>query len=130
MEVLVFDHVKYMEVSPQLPSGTVEPDEDIKAAALRELEEESGLSPKTDLHFIDRYIFFKTYNQQYQERNIFVLSDPSIPETWTHIVTGQGQDQNLEFRYYWLPLEIAKAKLQANLADGFTMFSEKINSVL
>lgn len=130
LEVLVFDHVKFMEVSPQLPSGTVETDEDIKISAKRELLEESGILPKEDISYLGSYVFYKHFNDQFQERYIFALCDDSIPEKWTHAVTGEGDDQNLEFRYYWLPVSVAKDKLQANLGDGLLFFAEDIGKLI
>jgi ADP-ribose pyrophosphatase YjhB (NUDIX family) len=42
LELLVFEHVG-IPAGVQVPAGTVEPGEDVRAAALRELVEESGL---------------------------------------------------------------------------------------
>lgn len=41
-EVLVFEHVE-VAAGVQVPAGTVEPGEDVRVAALRELAEESGI---------------------------------------------------------------------------------------
>jgi 8-oxo-dGTP pyrophosphatase MutT (NUDIX family) len=126
LEVLVFDHVKYPEVSPQLPAGTVEPNEDILEAAKRELFEESGVQATQELKFIGSYLFYKELTNQYHDRHIFVVNGDSISDGWMHTVTGNGADEHLEFKYHWLPVTIAQDKLQANLGDGFKIFREKI----
>ncbi|MNL04610.1 CTP pyrophosphohydrolase [compost metagenome] len=126
LEVLVFDHVKYPEVSPQLPAGTVEPNEDILEAAKREFLEESGVQTAQDLKFIGNYLFFKELSNQYHDRHIFVVNGDHISDGWIHTVTGTGEDEHLEFKYHWLPVSIAQEKLQANLGDGFKIFREKI----
>jgi len=127
-EVLVFDHVKFMEVSPQLPSGSVEDGEDYALAAKRELLEESGVLAKRNIRYLGSYVFYKSYNNQFQERHIFTLTDSSLEDRWTHTVTGTGEDQDLEFRYYWLPLSEAIEKLQANLGDGLVLFAQEIEN--
>jgi 8-oxo-dGTP pyrophosphatase MutT (NUDIX family) len=126
LEVLVFDHVKYPEVSPQLPAGTVEKDEDILEAAKRELFEESGVQTTQELKFIGNYLFYKELTNQYHDRHIFVVNGDHISDGWIHTVTGKGEDEHLEFKYYWLPVSIAQERLQANLGDGFKMFGVKI----
>jgi 8-oxo-dGTP pyrophosphatase MutT (NUDIX family) len=127
LEVLVFDHVKYPEVSPQLPAGTVEKDEDILEAAKRELFEESGVQVIGELKFLGNYTFYKELSNQYHDRHIFVFNGDGISEGWVHTVTGKGEDEHLQFNYYWLPVFIAQDKLQANLGDGFKLFGNKIS---
>lgn len=126
LEVLVFDHVKYPEVSPQLPAGTVEKDEDTLEAAKRELFEESGVKATQELKFLGSYLFYKELTNQYHDRHIFVVNGDGISDGWIHSVTGKGEDEHLQFKYYWLPVDIAQDKLQANLGDGFKMFADKI----
>ncbi len=121
-EVLVFDHVKYPEVSPQIPAGTVEPEEDLLVAAKREFFEETGVRINQDLKFVGNYQFFKEITNQLHDRHIFVFNGDKLGDSWIHQVTGHGEDTDLEFKYYWLPISIAKDKLQANLGDGFKIF--------
>lgn len=126
LEVLVFDHAQYPKVSSQVPAGTVEHGEDTLIAAKREFFEESGVAITRGLKFIGNYTFFKESANQYHDRHIFIFDGVDLPENWTHTVTGQGEDEHLEFKYYWLPVSIAQDKLQAHLGDGFNMFAEKI----
>lgn len=46
-EILVFSHVAFPEAGIQIPKGTVEPNEDLEVAVLREVREETGL---TEIH--------------------------------------------------------------------------------
>jgi GrpB-like predicted nucleotidyltransferase (UPF0157 family)/8-oxo-dGTP pyrophosphatase MutT (NUDIX family) len=126
--VLVFDHANAPEASPQVPSGTVDGDENLLTAAKRELREESGLSPAQKLHALGSYVYYKSYNDQFQVRNIFLVADDSAPDRWTHRVTGAGEDADLEFRYRWMPMERARSELKANLGDGLEYFREDIDS--
>lgn len=128
LQVLVFDHLKYPEVSPQVPSGTVESGEDILVAAKRELFEESGLKLEQEFHYLGSYEYFKSQVNQLQLRNHFLVFSKDLANEWTHAVTGSGVDQNLEFKYYWLPLLLAQATLQVGLGDGLAYFAEKINN--
>lgn len=126
LEVLVFDHVMYPEVSPQIPAGTVEENEEVLAAAKREFFEESGIQINQNIHWVGNYTFYKELTGQYHDRHIFVFNGEGIPEKWVHTVSGKGEDAQLEFRYYWLPVTAAQEKLQANLGDGFEIFKEQI----
>lgn len=124
-EVLVFDHVKYPEVSPQVPAGTVEPGENLTVAARRELSEEAGVSRLKEFKFLGSYVFYKDSSQQFQERNFFVVRDNSLADGWIHSVTGSGVDKDLEFRYYWLPFDTAIVDLKADYGAGIALYLTK-----
>ena len=127
LEVLVFDQIKYPEVNPQVPSGTIEAGEDIFSGAQRELHEESGIElANNSLSLLGSYTLYKDHLKQFQERFVFFVNGQTLPESWIHKVTGSGVDQDLEFEYYWMPVEKAKTDLQVGLGDGLKFFSEKI----
>lgn len=130
LEVLVFDQIKYPEVNPQVPSGTIEKSEHVIAGAKRELFEESGITPSSDLKLLGSYVFYKDHLKQFQERFIFAFSGQDLPDTWIHTVTGGGVDQNLEFKYYWKSVSSAQKELQVNLGDGLEFFKDKLESIL
>ncbi len=121
-EVLVFDHAKFPEVSPQVPSGSVERGEDVLDGALREFIEESGARLENKLKFVGSYVFYKPHVDRFQERFHFIVEAGNLPDHWTHFVTGEGSDRNLEFRYYWLDVREAAAKLQIGLGNGLIYF--------
>lgn len=100
IELLVFDHV-HVDAGTQIPAGTVEPDEDIIQAAHRELYEESGIRVEA-LTPLD--VFERNWNGVDVQAHLFAawtLSD--VAQAWVHSVTGKGEDEGMEFRYYWLP---------------------------
>ena len=121
-EVLVFDHAKFPDVSPQVPSGSVERGEDVLDGALREFIEESGAALKTKLRFLGSYVYYKPHIDKFQERFHFNVEAGSLPDQWTHFVTGEGSDRDLEFRYYWMDVRDAAVKLQIGLGDGLKYF--------
>lgn len=84
--------MKYPEVSPQVPSGTVEKNEDILFCAKRELFEASGLNLRREFQFLGVYEYYKNHANQLQERNHFLVFENTLGDGCTHIVTGAGVD--------------------------------------
>lgn len=130
VEILTFDQIKYPEVNPQIPSGTIEAGEDIYSGALRELHEESGIELKVRPTLLGSYTFYKDHLKQFQERFTFAFNGQGLPDTWIHKVTGSGVDQNLDFKYYWMPVEQAKNHLQVNLGDGLVFFNSEVKEFI
>lgn len=128
-EILVFDHVKYPEVSPQVPTGTIEQGEDIFLGASRELHEESGIKLNTPPALLGSYVFYKDQLKQFQERFVFAFNGQKLRDTWIHTVTGDGVDKDLEFRFYWMPVQNARKLLQVNLGDGLEFFADEVESL-
>lgn len=129
LEVLVFDHIEFPDVNPQVPSGTVEQDELPVAAAKRELFEESGLKPAHEFNFLGSYDYFKSHLNQMQERHHFAVSGKGLLNEWTHSVSGSGNDKDLKFKFYWLPVETAKESLQTGLGEGLKLFVTKVEAI-
>ncbi len=101
--LLVFVHRDHPDAGVQVPAGTVEPDEVIEGALLREVEEESGLAP-AQLRLLRK---LGEYHQPDfdQQRHVFVLEPATaLPDRWSHTVKGTGEDQGLVFDYYWVAL--------------------------
>ncbi len=109
-EVLVFNHLLYPEVSPQVICGTVEESEGLEEAVLREIFEESGLRLKNPALLKTASYIRKDLNQLH-ERNIFELFDVNLPDKWKHVVSSGEEDQGMEFEFYWLSTNEAKLKL-------------------
>jgi 8-oxo-dGTP diphosphatase len=112
-ELLVFTHRDYPEAGVQVPAGTVEPDEAIEAALLREVQEESGL---TEVQVVRKLAEHEETDWD-QIRHVFYLIAPaSVPDRWTHVVYGKGEDAGMVFEYCWLDLservELAGAQHQ------------------
>jgi len=108
-EILAFIHPPPLS-DKQIVKGTVERNEKLEPAALRELFEETGLSncqidkslgsfetichggPNRDLD-LERLIW-----------NVFIIhSNDKLPDCWTHRVTGDGIDEGISFEFFWYP---------------------------
>lgn len=100
IELLVFEHV-YVDAGIQIPGGTVEQGEDLYTAIEREVLEESGLH-------IESFELLQTLERNWQgtdvRAHLFAVQAPDgLADEWVHHVTGDGEDEGMHFRYYWLP---------------------------
>jgi 8-oxo-dGTP pyrophosphatase MutT (NUDIX family) len=124
-ELLVFEQLDDDPDSPsgiQIPAGGMERFESVDVAALREVEEESGL---TDVSF-DRQLGAV-------ERGVGDEGGPSITTYvhlttstageagWEHRVTGDGLDTGMRFALRWEPLPLA-----IELAGGQSAYLDQV----
>jgi predicted acetyltransferase/8-oxo-dGTP pyrophosphatase MutT (NUDIX family) len=116
-ELLVFDHDKeHSEAGTQVPAGTVDKDENFESALFREIYEEAGVSDLIIKGKVDQYSFYREIQNCHNRRHVYCVNSlRELPDTWTHQVTGDGVDKQLNFHYYWIDLETAKTKLSARL---------------
>ncbi len=134
-KILVFQHPP-PTLDFQIPKGTVEPRESIQDAVLRELQEESGISSAQIVEKIGLYELFiqaGTYGfikTEHQLWHIYHLQvDHFLPDTWTHIVTGEGDDAGMRFEYFWQPLyDIQFENFQNNYLDVIDIVRNYIQS--
>jgi len=93
----------------QIPKGTVNKAEPLIAAAIRELEEESGIvHDGKDVESVGKFqIFFD--DTECHIWNIFLFPSTGHPKSWSHIATGSLDEEGLKFVYFWQPL-LKKAK--------------------
>ncbi|SDX53331.1 NUDIX domain-containing protein [Marininema mesophilum] len=104
-ELLLFEHAAIPEAGIQIPGGTVEDfEDDLSAALLREIREESGLEDLTVLTEILTEKFYHDIKKECQERHFFVLITSSKKNKWSHTVNSSGKDSGLQFNYYWKKL--------------------------
>lgn len=119
--LLVFSEPDFPDVPLQVPGGTVEPDETIGAAALREFREETGIdisSPMRPLGTHD-YSYVRDGETRWLWRSYFhvQLSDDH-PETWDHTEASPSDDGGpVLFRFRWMALADAQASLGLGMAD-------------
>ena len=100
----------------QIPKGSVEIDESIQAAILRELHEESGISAAVLGEKVGEFecvIEAGSYNftkRQEQRWHLYlVIPAKPLPKRWTHAAFGSEAEDGLLFEYFWQPLTKAPA---------------------
>ncbi|PIQ26350.1 hypothetical protein COW36_14810 [bacterium (Candidatus Blackallbacteria) CG17_big_fil_post_rev_8_21_14_2_50_48_46] len=125
-ELLAFEHPS---AGHQIVKGTLEPGEDLGLAALRELQEEAGLqreTPGTYLGLIHHGAFGGIESGGLFEHQIWHLfAQPATgdePESWSHIATGSIDEEGLEFKFFWQPLNLP--------APGFAPVFERVMQLL
>ena len=121
-QLLIFEHRDHPDAGVQVPAGTVEPGEAIEAALLREVEEESGLTP-AQVRLV-RKLGELNEAESDQQRHVFELAPAGpLPDRWAHTVQGRGEDEGLVFDYYWQTLSPA-----LKLAGGQDRWLPDLNS--
>jgi 8-oxo-dGTP pyrophosphatase MutT (NUDIX family) len=95
LEVLAFEHPL---AGLQLVKGSIEPGETPQAAALRELEEESGIAQAVAV----RHLGLWPSGHEAQVWSFHEVSvEPVLPRTWLHHTADDGGQV---FRFFWQPL--------------------------
>lgn len=125
--LLVFDEPDFPEVGLQVPGGTVEPDEDILAAAVREFEEETGLRPAAGLSLLGttNHSFVRNEATYVHRRSYFHIELPDdLPDVWHHHeTTPDGGGSPILFRFFWL----GRDEAQSRLGFGMEEFLDRIS---
>ncbi len=110
-ELLVFRHPL---AGVQIPKGTMEPGETIAEAALRELEEESGLALACTPDHIgtwERVLASRIEGDgmpRVHPWHVCLMdAPPGLPESWSHCATGSPEEEGLIFDYRWLAIDAA-----------------------
>ena len=105
--LLVFLQPEFPDAGLQVPAGTIEQGEDAMAAALREVEEESGLTGVSVTEFLGQYEFHMApYRDELQERHVFhLVENGAAPATWRHWETHGGGSEPIEFEFFWKRLD-------------------------
>lgn len=102
-ELLVFESAEHDGL--QVPKGTVEPDEDVRRALYREVEEESGLATVGSVQRLASDVWTRRRSPLKRYVRHFFHVDVHEPrDSWTHTVTGEGSEAGMEFEYSWLEL--------------------------
>lgn len=101
-QVLVFEHQGRPEAGVQVPAGTVESNESVEEAVVREVKEEAGLNFSGKLKYLGEFNWHRADRKEVHLRNIFHLKfDAHLKDEWFHLVSGHGEDSKMIFRFYW-----------------------------
>jgi 8-oxo-dGTP pyrophosphatase MutT (NUDIX family) len=93
-QILAFEHPA---AGLQLVKGRIEPGEDARAAALRELEEESGIAPTATAIAADLGTWHSGHKDHVWSFHLCTFA-PTLPERWTHLCEDDGGH---EFKFFW-----------------------------
>lgn len=125
-ELLVFEHPL---AGRQIPKGTIESGEDPGLAAMRELEEESGIRATGIVKRITQMEVLRTTSlyphkkvprlESWHLYHLEVPPEVTRKERWTHLAEGSEDEQGLPFAYFWFPI-----------ADSFHSFEPYWHEVL
>lgn len=105
--LLVFSHPDFPEAGIQVPAGTVEPDETLQEAVLREAYEETGLAELKLIGYLGSCIYDMSPwgGHRSQHRHFFHLElDGEAPSVWQHYETSGDQRDPILFELFWAKL--------------------------
>ncbi len=124
-ELLVFDHVGSPEAGIQIPTGTVEDREFPFQAVLREALEESGLSNFSQDIFLGSHFYWYSSPKNLIQRYAYLLLSQEPRNEWVQTVAGEGEDAQMEFKIYWIPLDEA-----LGLQSDFGTYLRKAKAII
>ena len=121
-QLLVFRHPQFPEAGLQVPAGTVEENESLDEAVLRETEEETGLENFKILSFLgESFLEYELDGKKIAEKRYFyhLLPPENIPETWLAYEwsPSDGSPAPIEFEYFWLDLTTCSKNLFGRQAE-------------
>lgn len=109
--LLVMSHPDFAqeEVGIQAPAGTIRIGETPEAAAVRELEEETGYTGFSIVRFLGASDYDITPYRFEQQRRFFFLADPprDLPERWVSTEDQDGRAPPVQLEFFWIPLQQA-----------------------
>lgn len=105
--LLVFRQPEFPEAGIQIPAGTIEDDEEPNNSVRREIIEETGLTNFTIVRKLGVYLYdMSPYRNEIQERHVYhVELNEEAASQWTHYEKHSGSNSDIEFAFYWVPLE-------------------------
>jgi 8-oxo-dGTP pyrophosphatase MutT (NUDIX family) len=95
--LLVFDHRDHPEAGTQVPAGGVEQDEELVQAAIREVQEETGVRLDSELTLLGTHEHLDGLGSPALSYFFHADAPAGLPQSWQHVVSGQGSDAALVF---------------------------------
>jgi 8-oxo-dGTP pyrophosphatase MutT (NUDIX family) len=103
-ELLVFEHRDHPDAGVQVPAGRVDPGESLEQCLRRELREEAGLERVRILREVPVRGAWVP-RSKYENHAFEVCPEADTPDSFEHVVQGDGDDAGLVFLYRWVPVE-------------------------
>jgi 8-oxo-dGTP pyrophosphatase MutT (NUDIX family) len=101
-ELLVFEHRDDPQAGTQVPAGRLEAGETLHEGLLRELHEEAGIE---DADVVRELQILGDRESEYEEHAFELHLRRDHPDSWDHVVQGDGDDAGMVFTYRWLPVD-------------------------
>lgn len=127
IHLLVFKHPT---AGNQLVKGTVEDNETLNHATLRELKEESGISSAKIIKHLDTIDFLikgganENGPLELNRWHLYeVQTDQKLPKSWKHKAYGSKEEDGLTFKFFW-------QELNGNYIDYHHRFITCLNSIV
>jgi len=115
-QLLVFR--SHDEPGYEVPKGSVEPGESLRAAVFRELHEESGIVACGALRCLGSTCW------QTEEQHFFHLhTTKEIPRRFQHRVRSDDEDDGFLYEFHWLPID---RRLETCLVQGCNRFASAL----
>lgn len=94
----------------QIPKGTVESGEPLRSALLREIAEESGLAAGGNARHLTTDVWSRRRQPpKWYVRHFFHTTVHEPRDSWTHVVTGDGEEAGAEFEFSWVDYQPSHA---------------------
>ena len=103
-ELLVFDQRGDPEAGTQVPAGRIDAGETLEEGLLRELHEEAGLDR---VRIVRKLPILGDWaaSSRYENHAFQVRVEDQLPDSFEHVVHGDGDDAGLVFVYRWVPVD-------------------------
>lgn len=128
-KLLVLDYVDHSYIEPQIPGGTIEPGESPEEAALREAEEETGLTGLKVISFLgsfNRDLRAIGRDETIKAWFFHLEAVDSTPQRWRHSELDPHDGRvPILFELYWVPMD-AIPKLGGIDSEMLSKLSESV----
>ena len=103
-ELLVFDHRDEPEAGTQVPAGRIDDGETLEHGLRRELHEEAGLDRVRIVRELP-VLGDWAGRSPYENHAFEVQVEEDTPDSFEHVVHGDGDDAGLVFVYRWVGVD-------------------------